>query len=136
MKLTVQIHIDVDSILQRHGCGASNEARIKLANEVAQRADPYVPMQTGRLKNGVEIAPDGSTITYPGPYARVHWYGKVMRDANGRAYYGKGPKKETDEDMQYHGSPMRGPKWVDRMLIDHKQDILQALAEEIGGKPK
>lgn len=55
----------------------SKETQQFIANEVARLSDPYVPMQSGNLKNHRIIANDGSTITYPGPYAHYHWAGEI-----------------------------------------------------------
>lgn len=124
MKITA--NIDAAKILRSRGLGDSTKARMVIASEVARLSDPYVPMQQGVLKNSVQVAPDGSSITYPGPYAHYQYHGEVMA--------GRAPKHYTGQKIDYHGAPMRGPQWEKRMLIDHKQDIADAVAKVVGGK--
>ena len=66
------VNITPSKILAKHGLGSDNKARKYLATSVAKYCDPYVPMSAGagaHLKNQKQIAPDGSKVTYPGPYA-------------------------------------------------------------------
>lgn len=66
------VNITPSKILAKHGLGGDNKARKYLATSVAKYCDPYVPMSAGagaHLKNQKQIAPDGSKVTYPGPYA-------------------------------------------------------------------
>lgn len=126
--MKVKTDINPASILKARGLGKSTKARVYLANQVAKLSDPYVPLQTGTLKNSRRISGDGSTITYPGPYAHYQYVGKVMG--------GRAPKQYTGEDINYHGGPMRGREWDKRMLADRKDDLIKGFAKYTGGKPK
>ena len=53
-----------------------SKAESILAAQVMKDTDPYVPALTGSLSQRTHI--EGSTIVYPGPYARFLYYGKVM----------------------------------------------------------
>lgn len=143
MKISVTVDINPDKILDRLGMGTSNTARRFLASEVVRLCDPYVPFRQGTLKNGVVIAPDGSAITYPGPYAHYQYIGKVMgpnipikKGGMLVGFYSKGPKQCTGKDLQYHGAPMRGPQWDKRMMANRRGDLEQSLAKYVGGKIK
>lgn len=120
MKVKVSVNFNTAEILKKRGLGASNEARKYLASEVKRLSDHYVPMQQGTLKNTATIAADGSEIVYTQPYAHYQYYGKVMA--------GRAPKHYTGEDLTYHGAPMRGARWTERMLAD-KSDELTASVE-------
>ena len=113
MKVTV--NIDSKKILASRGLGSSDKVKKYLASEVVRLSDPYVPMQQGALKNQRTIAADGSQIVYTQPYAHYQYYGKVMA--------GRAPKKYTGDDLTYHGAPMRGVRWTERMLADKKHEI-------------
>lgn len=115
-------------ILRARGLGDSDRARVFLANEVARLSDPYVPMQQGILKNTKQIAGSGRTITYLGPYAHYQYVGEVMA--------GRAPKHYTGKPLTYHGAPMRGPEWDKRMMADRRDDLVQSVANYVGGKPK
>lgn len=138
MRINVTLDIDAEKILRERGLGESNRVQQVLASEVKRQADPYVPMQQGILKNTAQDSEDGSEIVYNQPYAKYQYYGKVMRDANGRAFYGGAPKHVTDEDIQYHddGTGLRGAHWIERMMADKKEEILDTVAREVGGKAK
>lgn len=115
-------------ILRARGLGDSARARVFLANEVARLSDPYVPMQQGILKNTKQIAGNGRMITYLGPYAHYQYVGEVMA--------GRAPKHYTGKPLKYHGAPMRGPEWDKRMMADRRDDLVQSVANYVGGKPK
>ena len=75
------VNITPSKILAKHGLGSDNKARKYLATSVAKYCDPYVPMSAGagaHLKNQKQIAPDGSKVTYPGPYAHYVYVGLAM----------------------------------------------------------
>lgn len=125
VKVTVDVDINTKKIMQQRGLGGDHRARVYLASEVKRLSDPYVPMQSGLLKNQSVIASDGSTLTYTQPYAHYQWYGKAMA--------GRAPKKYTGKDLDYHGGPMRGSHWVERMLADKSKEIASNLEKYIGG---
>lgn len=83
------------------GC---TKAEHTLAIQIREDTSPYVPALTGSLDTRTRIegfsdaglgpGTGGSTIVYPGPYARYLYYGKVMVDAA----TGKGPMRIVSED--------------------------------------
>ena len=93
----------------------------------------YIPFQTGALNHSGELGTEigSGRVVYNAPYARYMYYGKVMRDAQGRAYYGKAPKHVTTEDIQYHGAPQRGAFWFERMKQAHKEQIRRDAAKKL-----
>lgn len=126
-----KIDITPAKILKKHGLGSDNRARIYLATAVAKFCDPYIPMGTGsggHLKNSKKIAPDGSTLTYPGPYAHYQYTGKAMA--------GRAPKHYTGAALKYSGAPMRGKEWDKRMLADRGKDLEKDFAAYLGGRSK
>lgn len=143
MKVKVKIDINPAQILESRGLGASRAARRYLASEVKRFCDPYVPFAQGTLKNSAIIAGDGSTITYPGPYAHYQYEGKAMgpnipiiQGGQLTGFFSRSPKRYTGADLQYHGAPMRGPQWDKRMLADKSEELAQSLANYVGGRSK
>lgn len=125
------VNITPSKILKKHGLGGDNRARKYLATSVAKYCDPYVPMSGGsgaHMKNQKKIAPDGSTVTYPGPYAHYQYVGEAMA--------GTPPKHYTGKPLQYHGAPMRGREWDKRMLADRGKDLVRDFAAYLGGRAK
>lgn len=144
--MKVKTDINPAAILRARGLGDSDRARIFLANEVARLSDPYVPMSAGagaHMKNQRQIAEDGRTIAYPGPYAHYQYVGKVYgpnipitKNGNVTGFYSRAPKHPTGGLLTYHGAPLRGPEWDKRMLADRKGDLTRSAANFVGGKPK
>ena len=139
----VDVKMDAaDAILQKHGLSYGGAAHRFLTNELMRLSDPYVPMRSSILKNSARMTAEGDAIIYSAPYARYHWYGKLMVDprtgkgcmvftdkktGNVVFYSRKNVQKVlTDRDLKYHGA-LRGSKWVERCWIDNKDAICQSL---------
>lgn len=125
MKVKVIANFNGKLILSRCGIG-NNGLRKYLASRVKMRNDPYVPMQSGTLKNQAQIASDGSMLIYSQPYAHYQYHGQVMA--------GRAPKHYTGKPLTYHGAPMRGPNWEKRMLADHVHDLEKDCAAYINSR--
>lgn len=126
--MSVRVNINKAAVLRARGLGTSNAARIYLANSVKRFSDPYVPMQSSRLKNSAQPSRDGRQLIYIGPYAHYHWRGEAMG--------GRAPKRYTGTAMNYHGAPMRGKEWVNRAMNDHAKDVTSDVATYVGGHVK
>lgn len=120
------VNVDSDRILRERGLGSSVEAVRFLASEVKRLSDPYVPMQSGTLKNTAQITDD--SVLYNAPYAHYQYHGAVMA--------GRAPKHYTGDAIDYHGAPMRGPEWDKRMMADRGDELRESFARHIGGKAK
>ncbi|MEG1396087.1 MAG: minor capsid protein [Oscillospiraceae bacterium] len=137
----ITTHVDPGAIMQARGLGRSNAAGILMAETVARLADPYVPMAPAsgaHMKEGYVVAPDGSTITYRGPYAHYQYAGEVMVGAKtGSPYAQSGePKVGTGKALAYNGAPMRGKEWDKRMMADRGDEVTKAVAKYVGGNVK
>lgn len=143
-----EIEIDMDGvsqILHNHGLQDGGPVQKFFSNEIMRLSDPYVPFRFGPLKNSAHLTPEGDGIIYNTPYARYHWFGKLMVDPITKkgAFYDprsgrfwsrpNTPKVQTARDMEYTGGPLRGPRWVERCWIDNKDDIIKSTEAYIGG---
>lgn len=70
---------------------ASTLAEHAVAVQAMKDTEPYVPALTESLSSRTQVY--GSTILYPGPYARYLYYGKVMVDE-----HGNGPRHFLDKN--------------------------------------
>lgn len=123
MKITVDIN--TAKILRERGLGGDNRAQVYLASEVKRLCEPYVPMQSGALKNTAVIASDGSSLTYVQPYAHYQYAGQVLA--------GRAPKKPNGKELTYSGGGMRGAQWDKRMMADKSEELVSNLKKFIGG---
>lgn len=96
-------------------------------SEVLRLSDPYIPMQSGMLKkSGILGTVIGSgEVVWNAPYARYQYYGQVM--------VGRAPKKVISAKLTYHGAPMRGAFWFEKMKKDKILVILDGARKLAGG---
>lgn len=143
---TVKIDMDdANKILVNHGLQEGGPVQRFFTSEIMRLSDPYVPFRSGPLKNTVQPSQEWDSIIYSTPYARYHWFGKLMVDPITRkgAFYDplsgrfwsrpNTPKVLTERDLKYSGGPLRGPRWVERCWIDNKDSIIQSTEAYIGG---
>ena len=104
---------DMDAGFQR--------AQYAFSQQVAKAVDPYVPFDTGTLKNSVNQASDfkGGKLVYNTPYARKQYY-----------LHAQGTDLRGDTGL-------RGSYWGQRAIADHKDELIQfarnAVKKELGG---
>ena len=81
------------------GC---TKAEHTVALQIRKDTSPYVPALNGSLDKRTRV--DGSEVTYPGPYARYLYYGKLMVDPEtGSSYAPKGTTKVlTDKNLVFN----------------------------------
>ena len=90
------------------------------------------------LKTASTIAPDGSSITYRGPYAHFQYVGEVMVGTRSGSPWAKSGEKKVGAGraLSYNGAPMRGRDWDKRMMADRGDEVVKAVASYVGGKAK
>ena len=134
----IKIHVekvDVDihkAVTKRHMDIASKY----MAQRLKAFCDPYVPMQSGHLKNAAEVG--SNYLRYPGPYAQFQYGGVVMVGVkSGSPWARRGEKKRvTGRGLSYHGGGKRGPRWDARMMAERGAEYKQDIANYVGGKAK
>lgn len=119
-KFTIDLP-DTKALVTKFGLGENGYTQKFFSNELMRIADSYAPFDQGALKNSATIVDKGTAIEYRVPYARVHWFGKVMA--------GSMPRVATEKNMVYQGAPKRGPRWVERAFADNREFILKAVEE-------
>ena len=139
MQVRTRVELDnINRILDRHGLGARGRAQKYVDNEVLRLSDPYLPYQTGMLRDsGLHGTDVGSgKVVWNSPYAKFLYYGKVMLGMESHSPWAKSGEKKakTSRDLTYHGAPKRGAFWFERMKADHLQEILKGLARLLGGR--
>lgn len=129
---------DADYIIQQLGLAVGGKVQEFFTSEVMRMSDPYLPFgSAGSFRAMSYISNGKDSIIYALPYARYHWFGKLMVDPitkKGAFYnplYGfwsrpNVQKVLTNRDLNYQGSPMRGSRWVERAWIDNKDAIISA----------
>lgn len=120
MAKSVSVKLELDpltKILARRGLQGNGPAQKKAASELKRMCDPYVPMNTGTLKNTAQVQKDG--VLYVQPYASSQYYGNGGFGKDGTAKGGQ-----------------RGKFWDKRMMADHGKEYVSFVAKTVGGKAK
>ncbi|MCC0728322.1 capsid protein [Clostridioides sp. ZZV14-6045] len=115
----MNVHVDINTarILREKGLERGGKAQKFLTHEVRRLSDPYVPKQSGTLKNTAREEVD--KIKYIQPYAKVHYYNNAGRGSEGVGAGGK-----------------RGKHWDKRMYADRGDELIGSVARFIGGRRK
>lgn len=135
---TVRVDVsDTATILRNHGLNPEGRVQAFFTSEIMRKADPYVPYSAGALRESARVSEDKCAIIYETPYARYHWFGKLMVDPitkKGAFYsptYGfwSRPnvlKEKSDRKLSYNGAPMKGSRWVRRCWINERENIIKS----------
>lgn len=139
MRVNTRVEVDnINRILNRHGLGVRGRAQQYIDSEVLRQSAPYLPHQTGMLRDsGIHGTDIGSgEVIWNSPYAKFLYYGKVMIGMESHSPWAKSGEKKvkTNRNLAYHGAPKRGAFWFERMKADHMSDILRGLARLLGGR--
>ncbi len=124
MKVDITLSMEpADKILLKRHLNKNGKAQKFFTHEVRRNCDPYVPMQTGILKNtAVEHV---NHIEYVQPYARRQYYGN------------QGTGKQGTTKLSAHNYKcLRGKLWDKRMWADRGEKIVQSVADYCGGRAK
>lgn len=100
--LKFEVHTNGLEAVQGKLTRACKDAEHVLAQQVMKDTSPYVPFLTGSLDQRSRAV--GSSVVYPGPYARYLYYGKLMVDPEtGSSYAKKGTTKVlTDKNLVFN----------------------------------
>lgn len=139
MRVNTRVELDhINNILRRRGLEARGRAQKILDSEVLRLSEPYTPFHVGGLKgSGIRGTTLGSgKVIWNAPYARFLYYGKVMVGIeSGSPWAKKGERKvKTNKNLTYNDAPKRGSFWFERMKTDHLKDLLNKLAQVVGGR--
>lgn len=127
---------DTNKILKDHGMQENGAVTKCLRDTVDRFCDPYVPMESGMLKNS-KTYPSNHEIKYTSPYAHYMYKGQLMVGPTGSSWAKKGEKKHyTSKSLKFQGAPKRGGEWEKRMMNDRKKDVIKNVQNFIkkGGK--
>lgn len=134
--------IQKQQIIDKYGLDGGRTQKV-IDNAFKSFMIPYMPMQEGIMIANTVIIPQGGEIDVNVPYAHYQHEGKLYVDpktgkgafhdpVSGRFWSRPDIKKvPSDKKLNYHGGSQRGDHFVERMLADHFEDILNAGQKEI-----
>lgn len=109
---------DTQKILLRRYLNKDGRAQAKFSEECFKQMNPYVPFLTGRLKD-MMIQVNIDNVTYSAPYARKQFYTNKGKGKQGTSNGG-----------------IRGKRWDKRMWADRGDEVVQTIADFVGGRSK
>lgn len=127
---------DTNKILKDHGMQENGPVVKCLRDTVDKFCDPYIPMESGILKNS-KTYPSNHEIKYTSPYAHYAYKGQLMVGPTGSSYARKGERKHyVGKSLKFQGAPKRGGEWEKRMMNDRRKDVIKSVQNFIkkGGK--
>lgn len=136
--------IQKQQILDKYGLEGGRTQKV-IDSSFMNYLDKYMPMDTGELINSMYASTrvGSGEININKPYAHYQHEGELYVDPKykkgalhdpitGRFWSRPNVKKVPGGNkLNYHGGANRGDHFVERMLADHFQDILQAGQKEI-----
>lgn len=117
-KIAVKMN-PVKKIIRDKGMDKNGRVQLFHTTNINRRIGKYMSHLTGTLETKLKMVADATHIEVMGPYAKYHYYGKVM--------VGPAPKVVTDRDLTYTKTfnPMAGPFWDRRLLAAEQEQIAQ-----------
>lgn len=126
MKIVVKIDVDAVKIMKHRGLDEGGRVQQYMAERAKALMDPYVPMQSGALKDP-QIIDNGKALLFNRPYAHYQYVGEVYGPniplGDGTFFSPTAPKQATGRSLQYRGAPMRGKEWDKRMMADKGEEF-------------
>ena len=113
---------------------------------VIRKCEPYVPFDEGVLTASASLATDigSGLVVYNTPYAHYQYYGEIygpnFQVEQGGEMVWRSPKgkmkKATGRKLSYHleKHPLAGSHWFERMMANHKDEILEEAKAAAGVK--
>lgn len=141
MAVKVTHSFNVGECLKTLGLEERGRVQRRIAQEILELSEPYVPFAEGRLKESGHIENDADVV-WDTPYAQYIWNGIVYEDPdlhcagfktdNGWRSRKGVQKVPTTRSLEYQNGNLRGSHWADRMLQNGGlKQIEQAAKEEI-----
>lgn len=141
--------LDPDALLAKFNLESGGRVQQFIDKTVIDLSIPYCPFETGLLANSPYNATEigSGLVVYPGPYARYLYFGEVygpnipiFDDDSGEPtgwFSPPGKKKHpTGRNLEYDQTinPLAGSHWVERMVADRKDDIVEGARKIAGAK--
>jgi len=104
----------------------------KLTEEIKKDVSQFVPYRSGELDRSAHIRNLGKKekeIVWEAPYARHQYFGRVMRDARGRTWVGKGERKPYPTNPIVYSKDIH-PKATAFWTREAKKQYLKKWAEK------
>lgn len=126
-----------DILLRDRGLQDMGPVQKYIDGECIRLMEMYTPRLNGALINSASTGSvvGGGVIQQAGPYAHYLYEGILfVSSVTGSSWAKKDEiKVPTGKALQYYGGALRGKKWFERMVSDHKEELLKG-AQEIAGK--
>lgn len=123
MKIKVTMK-NAKALLDERNLNKMQKVQKYVDSEVLRLSDPYVPFDTGKLKQSGTLGTviGSGEVVYNCPYARWNYYNNAGRGKQG-----------ITKLSQHNYKCLRGKLWFERMKADHLDEIRRGIAKISGG---
>lgn len=123
MKIKITLK-SAEKLLDARNLNKLQSVQKYIDSEVLRLSDPYVPFDTGKLKQSGTLGTviGSGEVIYNCPYARQNYYNNAGRGRQGTTKY-----------SSHNYKCLRGKLWFERMKADHLDEIRQGMAKIAGG---
>lgn len=147
MKIEARFEMDdPERILAKRNVLLGGKVQKFIDAEIIRQCEPYVPFDEGILNASASMETDigSGLVVYDTPYAHYQYYGVVygpnipmmiggeltFRSPSGATKVPTGQKLTYNKEKH----PLAGSFWFERMVADHKDDILKGARKVAGAK--
>ena len=119
--MATKVKIQMDStqkILLKRSLTENGKAQQYFTKQCAAKMNNFVPYDTGRLKD-IDVTIKTKQIIFSAPYAKLQYYSNKGMGKQGTSLGGT-----------------RGKLWDKRMWTQHGNEIVQSVANFVGGRKK
>lgn len=143
MKFDYEANFRLQDCIAAMGLEEQGRVERHIAEQILVLSDEYIPFDEGGLKDSARISQTGlgTVISWNTPYARYMWNGIVYEDPQlhcagfktdkGWRSRNGVQKIPTDRKLTYDNGPLRGSKWVDRMMNNGGREAIEQSAREV-----
>ena len=110
--MKLRLELKAEDIKSKRGLQDKGKVQAFLDNEVIRLTEPYVPFQSGILKNTPLLSSSLGEVVYNTPYARRQYYENRGNGTDGTSNGG-----------------IRGKLWFERMKADRRDDIIKSVQD-------
>lgn len=112
-----------------------SDAQDWLGDVVLKDCKPYMPLgESGGLRQRSHVEDRGTTVVFPGPYARFQYGGVVMVDPDtGSPWTREGRTKVTTNRKLTYSQPQATDHWFDTAKARHGEYWIEGVKKRAGG---
>lgn len=141
MRITARLYMpSVEQMIKDYGLNKGGKVQKFIDQFILEQSEPYVPHDSGNLVASASRSTEvgSGQIIWDTPYAHYLHEGRLMVSPTTKSSWArKGEQKvyaEPPKTLMFHsGDSNRKEHWIDRFLIDKKEELIKECEKLING---